>query len=264
MNLLFWNLGRNDNADMILSCFQEHDIDIAVFSEYTSCSLSKVAQQTQGLYIHIKGIGGCEKINAFIKTSVCCESVYEQSRYVIYCLVKQTTRFVLAGVHLQDRRNCNSAMRIETIGRLVNDIDECEQHNKCNNTIIIGDFNANPFDPELLQFNAFNSVLFKDVIKNSETRIVDRESYRRFYNPVINYLSEETRMYGSYYDTRDEASPVWHCLDQVLLSNSLVESVLSMQYLKTIGNQSLLKDIRPNKSISDHLPLLVVLKETEG
>jgi len=264
MKVLFWNLNRNDNAELIVSCLKEHDIDIAVFSEYTDYSLSKVEQQTEGLYRHLQGVGGCRKITAIVKESVHFINSFEQPRYVIYCLEVRNAKYVLAGVHLQDQRNRQSAIRIETIGRLVNDVSEYERCNRCSNTIIIGDFNANPFDPELLQFNAFNSALYKDVIMNSEKRVIDGEEYRRFYNPIINYLSEETKMYGSYYDTHGESSPVWHCLDQVLLSVSLIEGVESMQYLKSIGVQSLLKDIRPDKSISDHLPLLVQLRGSEG
>ena len=258
MNILFWNLKNNNVSEYIATCLSEHDIDIAVFSENKNIDFLGLSQST--VYNFIEGMGGCEKIVMLAKSSIAVEIKQEQSRYALYHVTKGSSQYVLAGIHLQDRHTTDTVARVACIGRLVNDISNVERRCKCKNTIIIGDFNANPYDDELLQMNAFNAVLFKEVIQKSETRTVDGVTYRRFYNPTINFVLEDTKNYGSFYYTNGSNSPVWHCLDQVLLSRALVDNIVSMSYLKRIGNKSLIKNVKPNKEISDHLPLLVNIR----
>lgn len=52
---------------------------------------------------------------------------------------------------------------------------------------------------------------------------------------------------------------LWHCLDQVLVTTGLVDSVVDVRHLRSINGVSLISRIKPNKSFSDHLPLLVRL-----
>lgn len=68
-------------------------------------------------------------------------------------------------------------------------------------------------------------------------------------------------MYGSFYYTKEYNSPYWYCLDQVLVSKDLVNSINHVEYLKKINTRGLLKNAIPDKKISDHLPLSVKLQE---
>lgn len=253
MNLLFWNIMGHDLSPFIEKCIIENDIDIAIFSEPKGTNFSNLALKIN--YSLIDGMGGCEKILLLAKKNISIELKQEQNRYALYLVNTNNINYVLAGIHLHDRRNVDTATRIAYIGRLVNDIKNMERNNKCSNTIIIGDFNANPYDDELLQMNAFNAVLFKEIIRKSETRKIDKISYRRFYNPILNFISENTQNYGSFYLTNGASTPIWHCLDQILLSKSLIDKLDNMRYIKQIGSTSLIKTIQPDKTISDHLPL---------
>ncbi|MBR3839186.1 MAG: endonuclease/exonuclease/phosphatase family protein [Clostridia bacterium] len=255
VNMLFWNLKNNSIEKHIKDCLIENNIDIAVFSEHTGVDFSAFDSCTD--YRFIEGMGGCEKVVMLTKKSIQVEIKQEQSRYALYYITNNEMRYIVAGIHLQDRLTTDTATRIACIGRLVNDIKNVENRCGCKNTIIIGDFNANPFDDELLQMNSFNAVLFKDVILKSETRTVDKIQYRRFYNPIIHFVSENTKNYGSFYHTNGSSTPVWHCIDQVLVSKPLVNSIVNLRYLKRINGTSLLKNIRPDATISDHLPLFV-------
>ncbi len=258
MNILFWNLKGNNIAEYILDCLAENDIDIAVFSEHSGVNFSLIASKIN--YNYIEGLGGCEKIVMLAKESIDVEIKQEQTRYALYHIICNSVQYIIAGVHLQDRFTTDTATRIACIGRLINDLSNVERRCKCKNTIIIGDFNANPYDDELLQMNAFNAVLFKDVIQKSETRKVGDEIYRRFYNPILNFISEDTKTYGSFYYTGGSSAPVWNCLDQVLLSKALVDEIAALKYLKSINGKSLMTTVKPKENISDHLPLLVEIR----
>ncbi len=58
--------------------------------------------------------------------------------------------------------------RKNVIRDLVTDISEQEKMLNHTNTIVVGDFNSSPFDNELIQKDAFNAVLFKELILETE------------------------------------------------------------------------------------------------
>ena len=261
MKLLFWNLKKNSINNYLIECLNENEIDVAVLAEYSGLDFDYIESVSE--YSHIEGFGGSDKITMLVKTGIEVIVKRESSRYVIYHIVFNGFEYNLVGTHLQDRIHTDKEIRILTIGRLVNDLSNLERSSNCNNSMIIGDFNANPFDDELLRISAFNAVLFKKVIEKSETRTVDNKKYRRFYNPILNYLSEDTETYGSYYHIGDSNSPIWHSLDQFIVRKPLMNKITDFRYIKTIDGKSLIKSVMPNKDISDHLPLIVTVLEGE-
>ena len=36
MKLLFWNMGRNSNADLAFTCMREHEVGVAAFAEHSA------------------------------------------------------------------------------------------------------------------------------------------------------------------------------------------------------------------------------------
>lgn len=262
-NILFWNLRRNAIEDYIVECIVENDIDIAVFSEYEGIDFSKIETGLGNLYGRILGVQADKKVSVLAKKTFTIEVLQQQHRYSIYSVNTGMKDYILSAIHLEDRRNYKPADRIETIKSLVGDIEKTEEWLKCNNTIVIGDFNANPYDEELLSKYAFNAVLFKKIIDKSEMTNPNSSKRKRFYNPILHYISEDTEMYGSFYYDNDYVTPYWHCLDQFLVRKSLINNVTDMKYLRKINSRGLLGEIVPNKEISDHLPLVVCLQEVE-
>lgn len=261
MKILFWNLKGNKIEKYIINCLQENEIDIAIFAEFKGIDFEYLIDKLDNSYYHPIDFGGCEKITLIARRSISIEIKQEQDRYTIYKANCNGDDFILTGVHMPDRMSSDVYARIAKAGRIVNDIKNLEISSKCKKTIIIGDFNANPYDDEMLAMNSFNAVLFKDEILRAETKSVGGVSYRRFFNPILHFISEDTKLYGSFYYLNGSTSPIWHCLDQVLVSRSLADCVSNIEYLKEIKNISLLKRVKPNAEISDHLPLVVTLEE---
>lgn len=189
----FWNLGKNDNSQYLAQCINERKIDFAILSEYENLNISYVLHKLNNKYRHIPGMGGCDKITMLALNDIDVHIQREQTRYAMYSVEKDGIDLIIVGTHLQDRRNSDSAQRISTAGRLMNDLENLEKRKQCKKSVIIGDLNANPYDEELLQMNAFHAVLFKDVIKAAETRTIGGIRYRRLYNPILHFLSEDTK-----------------------------------------------------------------------
>ncbi|MBD5116782.1 MAG: endonuclease/exonuclease/phosphatase family protein [Ruminococcaceae bacterium] len=264
INLLFWNLAKNSIENYISDIIEEHDIDIGVFSEYKRNSVESIIAKLNGKYLSYEGMGVCDKIILIAKSHFDIKVRREQSRYIIYSLKSDTEQFIIVGIHLQDNIHSDEYRRKIVIRDLVSDISEQEKILKHSNTIVIGDFNSSPFDNEFIQKDAFNAVLFKELILKTEYVTIDHRKYRRFYNPMLNYISEENLNYGSFYYSNGIKALYWYCYDQVLLRKPLVNKLENVFYCKTIKNKRLLKDIAPNKKISDHLPLIVKIERRSG
>ena len=256
MKILFWNLKNNSNEKWVADIIRENDVDIAIFAEYKSTSFDYVLSCLKN-YLQYDGYGACEKITLLCKQSVETIVRREQNRYTLYSCFAEGTRYNIAGIHLPAPPSSDSNDRKSIIRDIVQDISEQEKTAKNWFTIVIGDFNCNPFDEEIIQKDAFNAVLFKQLITKQETIKYNNKKLRRFYNPIIHYLSEDTSTYGSLYYSSGSAPLYWNSFDQVLVRKELANSLISLEYIRFISGKKLLKDVKPNDSISDHLPLLV-------
>ena len=257
MNILFWNLNNKDLSWHIAQLLEEHCIDVAVFAEHRGVDFTRLSSELHS-YDYVQDPGGCDKIAVISRQETKLSIPGSQDRYAICSFLCEGSCFVLAGAHLPDRRNYSASyVRIESIRRLKVDLEEQGDLLGTSRLIVIGDFNADPFDVELLQPDAFSAVPFKEVMHERPLRVIQGIEYRHLYNPIPLSLSEGAGMYGSYYFSNDDYSQYWHCLDQVLVSEVLTDEVRDDRYLKCAGGKSLMKNSRPDVSISDHLPLLV-------
>ena len=264
IKILFWNLAKNSIEKYIIKLVIENDIDICVFSEYKGIDFTKVISGLNDTYSLYEGMGGCEKIILIARNCYLIHVKREQNRYTIYESTFMDEKYIIAGIHLQDRLRTDSDGRKNTIRALVNDIAEQEKLLKNDNTLVIGDFNASPFDDELIQKDAFNAVLFKALIDKSENVTYEGKQYKRFYNPMLNCFSEDNMTYGSLYYGSGLKTLYWYFFDQVIIRKALINRIKRVSVIKVIGNRKLIKEIQPNKEISDHLPLLVEFERRIG
>lgn len=256
VNLLFWNMKNNSNETWVEHLIRERNVDIALFAEYKSTSFNTVVSNLPG-YIQYDGYGGCQKITLLCKKPLAVKVKREQNRYTLYSCTCEQVLYNIIGIHLPASPSSNPNDRKNVIRDIIHDIEEQEKEEKHKNTIVIGDFNCNPFDEEIIQKDSFNAVLFKELIKKQEVVIYNEKRWRRFYNPILTFLSEDTKTYGSLYYSSGIAPLYWNSFDQVLVRKELIDRVSSLEYIKQINGKSLLKDVKPNDSISDHLPLIV-------
>lgn len=184
---------------------------------------------------------------------------FEESRFTVLVMKSLGARFIVAATHLVDRMSASdSELRLIDIRQMMGVVHGYEKVFSIDKTVIMGDFNANPYDKELLLPSAFNAMLFKDLLKMRASRTWGGKSYPFMYNPTIHWLSENTKTYGSHYHlSGDGTGPIWNCYDQALVSPALMDSARCYSYLKKIGGVDLFAEIRPRREISDHLPLLV-------
>lgn len=263
MNLLFWNMHKADNSRLLCRCVEERLVDVALFAEHQGVDFDCLDIVQRGSYKLINGFGGCDKIQMIASSECEVEIVFESSRYVISEIAIHGTKYLVMGVHMPDRMSHESEERVHFAALAADDLRRTRSSSDAQHCLVAGDFNANPFDKELVAPYTFNAVLFRKLIEKSETCVFQGVRYTRLYNPVLDYISEATETYGSYYFT-SKPGIIWYSLDQALVSKSLARKIQDFQYLKTIGNTKLLTATCPDSKISDHLPLLIRVGELGG
>ena len=263
LNLLFWNLKNNSIENIVAECLIENDVSLAAFAEYKGLDFTLLEELALYQYHSVESLKENVHIRLMVQNGIKATAIQEQSRYSIFQIETGLKKYLLVAIHLEDRRNYDPDDRIDTIKHLIADLEKHEEETDCYQTIVIGDFNANPYDKELLSVYGFNAVMFKDLILQSEYRRYKYSEHKRFYNPILDYIFASNKMHGSFYHIDDASTPIWHCIDQILLRKELVECFEKLEYILKIGDTELIKTKRPDKSISDHLPLLAIIKEVD-
>jgi hypothetical protein len=202
------------------------------------------------------------KIRCFIisKKMECSLKREYKNRLFLYQLTWKNKRFLLGTVHLLSKNNASAhAQRLEAKG-YVREIQMFEREQQQKDTIVIGDFNMNPFDPGMVSASVFNSVCSAEIALKG-TRMFQSEKYDYFFNPAWkNYAGIGNEVYGTYFYHSVGADEFhWNNFDQALIRPSILQ-----QYEPKF---SVLHDIlgydlrKRNNGVSDHYPILLELKE---
>lgn len=263
MNLFFWNLNKNDNIALIADVLRELNIDVAAFAEHDGSDLALLCNGNIP-YRAVDPIVGSQKVRFLVRDGLEVFGVFYQGRYALITVASDGSKINIAAVHLQDCRNDpKGASRSITIRSLVADLRAQEREQSCKDSVIIGDFNVQPFSAEMYWAGMLNAASFKNVVKRMLVKRVDGCDLPLMYNPTLEFLSEADGNCGSYYCASGSDTFYWYCLDQAIVSPSLADAVAEYRYLRTIGNSSLMADCAPKSAISDHLPLFVRLDRSE-
>lgn len=166
---------------------------------------------------------------------------------------------LLAVLHYPSRVNWNHDDQTLESPMLAQDIRRREEEIRINRTVVVGDFNMNPFEAGVMGGQALHAVMTKQLAGKVE-RSVNGRLYRLFYNPMWGLFGDRTSgPPGTYYLRSSKPGQLfWNMYDQVLVSPSLMNSIHELQILDTDGSESLLtRHGLPSKTTgSDHLPLL--------
>lgn len=256
MKVLFWNTNRNKNINVYLkSIIEENAIDIVILAEYRADGdeISKWHSNNKRL-IKCNTLG-CDRIHIWSIYPQMMPSVQEK-----YYSIQLLDDFVICSLHLMsDTYGDRADERLAMVQRMMIDIKEAEEDIGSKKSIIVGDFNAMPYEKTCLSASGIHGLPSLSDTDNA-TRVVNTIEYRKFYNPMWNLMGDFSFPPGTYYLNKAELhNPMWHMLDQVIISQDAINS-FNKNSLKILTACSIsdLKDKNnhPNKEISDHFPLV--------
>ncbi len=263
MNLLFWNINRKPLSGEIKSLCDCYDVDVLILAENTMQDaelLPALNENNDRIFIapnnQSKKISFYTRIHDF-------EPIHDDQWGSIRKLVHPLgIEILLVAVHIQSKLYLTETEQSFISARIVREIDRREQEQRHTRTVVIGDFNMNPFEAGLVCAEGFHGVMDKHIALK-QYRTVSGEKKKYFYNPMWSKLGDDSEgCAGTYYYNKSRIIDYfWNTLDQVLLRPSLLTyfNQKNLKVIDKIGDIDLIKNGKISNKFSDHLPLMVKL-----
>lgn len=289
IKILSWNIHTNKNKRTPLlqralaEVVNENDIDIVVLQEAFGAFVNTALNSQIAQYDEIVQLGNVIEngVRIFLKKNTFQHSLlqrYFRNKLVLVHLKKigGIEEFNIAAVHLHSKVGNSERQQLWKNLPIINKIKEFENKVSNNsNTILVGDFNHNPYENNLCDPYILNSKDSKKVITTLTNNPITKSKDNNFwYNPMWNFLGDydftsgRERVTGTYFRYSIDESPIWNLLDGFILrpsimdrvdynQSSILTSTKSTQFLKPF---TIKKDVSLiNDQLSDHLPIKFTL-----
>jgi hypothetical protein len=267
MKFLFWNTSRKNLSAVVARIATERGSDMVILAEATDhafdylAALNSSGREAQfSLAPSFVPNGSRVTVFSRLPSREMAPAVTDTTCSVYHVEPAGRRSFVLACVHLSSQLHMDYDDRSALAGRTSRLVLEAEKAAGHSRTIVIGDFNMNPFEAGMVSSEGFHGILDRRVAK-SQGRTVQGEHRLFFYNPMWRFMNDERQ--GScgthFYRKSKPVCHFWNTFDQVLLRPDLLpffdHSCLTL--VESFGGKTLLDSRgQPNKvKYSDHLPI---------
>lgn len=267
MNFLFWNIRKNIGTFSIISeLLSENDVDVCILAEFPENKQDDIIYKIDDLYVLHKPIrDSLNRVEYIHKKNISLTSLDDTNqRGSAKKIATSIVDINLIGCHLPSKySNDPTQQKYEAIE--FNDFVKSVESHSNNNTLIVGDFNMNPFEEGMVSVYGFNSVMDRKIAyRNNGMKRYSKTLYPYFYNPMWRFMGDfpENIPNGTYfYDKKYPVPYYWHILDQVLIRPSLIKYFddNSLSIMSKSKKYKFFKKGKIDKSISDHLPIYFTL-----
>jgi exonuclease III len=270
MRIAFWNIKKKSFIKDIIEFISKKDIDIFILTECT-VSISKIEEELNRAFPKkkYKGLikGKNPKFKIFTRLDIKCIKNFDKSfGGPSWTINKITIRGLMdlsiIAVHFPSKMHWDDLSQSLEAVNLMSQIRRYELKNG-RNTLVIGDFNMNPYEPGMVSSLGMHGIKDANIVKK-QSRIVQGKSYDYFYNPMWNFLGDESNVPGTFfYKKAIHHNVMWNTFDQILIRPNLLNfiKISDIEIISNIGVNKLIdsrtKQIK--KEYSDHLPLLLTL-----
>lgn len=268
LSFLFWNLNKKPLQAIIVNMARQHKVDVLMLAE---CSIAPdtllrmLEQSAESKYHHAPSY--CEKVQIFTRfDNNFIRSVSESDRHTIRRLnLPGRIEILLAATHFQSKLRWRDDSQAFECMELANSIRFEEKKVGHARTVLVGDFNMNPFEGGVVSSNGLNAVMSR-AIAGRKARVVQAKGWPFFYNPMWSLFGDASPgPPGTYYYSGSEHKTYfWNMFDQVLIRPDLLDR-FNNQDLKIVesdGRKSFLSanGLPAGNIASDHLPIVFKLK----
>ncbi len=257
LTILFWNINEKPLASQIINLIQTRNIDIIILAECPLNYVTILESQIKSFGFDLSPNEDCPKITIFSKIAhVDLRPIFSSNRMTLRLLKFNGHQVFLSALHLLSKVNTNKIQQAAESYKYVKLIRDFEERSNNYKTIIIGDFNMNPFEEGMANYAGFNAVMTREIARKNE-RVVQYHNYMYFYNPMWSLFGDLNRGVSGTHYYKDDYQ--WQMYDQVLIRPQLIENFEpdNLHILTTDGQVNFLKDDgKINTNItSDHLPI---------
>lgn len=259
MKFLFWNVAGRSVDNQIIDLAADVKPDFLVLAEYMADAMNLLKSMVNtGANLYLVPSIGCDRITIYsILSPNQIRHKREASRFTIKEVRAPGMKPLLLGlVHLPSKLHSPDCDQLYTAIGLRNEIEQAEIEAGHRNTVVLGDFNMNPFDDGMLFARALHAVSCLKIAER-ESRVVQGQSQNIFYNPSWNLLGDFNDSPGTYFHKSPSSlSLYWNMLDQVIMRPSIARGLdkASLQIIRSAGGISLVTN-QGLPVVSDHLPI---------
>lgn len=283
-HFMFWNINLNtkgkdynkkhDNIhNAILTMSEKYDLNFILLVEAQQLDIESMLQSLNYKVKDKFSLGVTEKVLSTIgqrfvifhtvNNNINVQRMDDRERILSTAYNINGSDVLINLVHLRDKYNHSD----KTLDAFAHDhaihIKKFEIENCSEKSLLVGDFNLNPYQDGMMNVNAFNAIMSPYIVEKG-VRKWNGNEYKYFYNPSWNVLGKQennNQVFGTYYyDNNQEVDlAYWYMLDQLILRKDLLKSYRSssLEIISNVGNIDLLnkKGIPDKKEYSDHLPI---------
>jgi endonuclease/exonuclease/phosphatase family metal-dependent hydrolase len=175
----------------------------------------------------------------------------------------QPRQVLLAVVHLPSKAGgATPGSQLYAATTIADELAEEEDRRGHRNTVLVGDFNMNPFDPGMVSAGAIHGLMTRELAGQPDRKHLGRER-RRLYNPMWGFFGDwHPGPAGTHYWASSMIeNTFWAILDQVLLRPALMGRLRELVILDSDGDRPLTssRGIPEKEHLSDHLPIIFQL-----
>lgn len=263
--VLFWNVNRKDLRDLICAAADAVSADVVILIENSVTEadmLEDLKSKVSADFDYPAAIPG--RFQLFSRDAgLDLSEVYSGNRVSLRRLKHDGTELLLGIVHFVDKMNWDDGNQSAQAVLLAQEVCRNEERLRNDRTVLIGDFNMNPFDQAMNMAAGMNAMMTRKCVR-AGSRQQQEQDYPFFYNPMWGLFGDRTPgPPGTYHHpTSSRGVFGWNMLDQVLVRHAAIEWFDEIQILTSAGDTSLQTELeRPNKTnASDHFPILLKLK----
>lgn len=260
MKFLFWNIQKKQLIKEVVELIGESKCDICAFCEISDNTYDQIiiTLKEAGVECSACPTPGCERIKIIIIGNLNQITLLNQHKY--YSLIKihkENTELIVGFVHFPSKREHTLDELRRAAELLSNQVDTEEQRHFTSNSMLMGDFNVDPFEMPMISFSGISATNGWECSRRTKvTR--GGEKTKLFYNPMWTLYSCYQERPGSHKYIRSGDDVVsWHFLDQVIIRPTLIDD-FKFESLKLIHGTKSYNYLNRNNApkLSDHLPLI--------
>jgi len=269
LSVLFWNMGNRNGAERLARLASVCAADIVIVTELpTSVADASAADALSGATnrafapAHFLGPSRLRMFSVFDSKTLLNSFNGGTGEVTAWRLEwKPAFEVLLVGVHLQSKSHTTGLDRDYAARTLAETVRKEELEAGHSRTILVGDFNMNPFESGVVHAEGLHAVMTRNLARRG-SRVYKGKAYPFLYNPMWSLFGESSdaphEPPGTFYLAGGHGENLfWNMYDQVLVRPELMDAFRDLRILHDDGEQSLLTASgRPHRgTASDHLPI---------
>ncbi|WP_139491571.1 endonuclease/exonuclease/phosphatase family protein [Brevibacillus dissolubilis] len=261
---MFWNIRKKNTVTELVDLCREYNVDVLILSETEGLDVNSLINELKSVNedFQIGSLISTERILIIHAFPGLVTPIKDSKHFSVYRYQNDNVLFLLVGVHLPSKREKNEKDQLSYATKVIREIEDLEKQFNTLETVIVGDFNMNPFEDGMVSCDGFHAIMCKETAL-AQSRKIDGYKKYFFYNPSWHIHGKATHeTLGSYY-YRNNQSIVhfWNMFDQVIIRPKLIEyfplnDLKIITHINRTGIKLVNKKGRPDASrYSDHLPI---------